>query len=114
MLHLFNSPELAALKPNDSFLYGGFNASLEPDVPNAAWAMAYGDEFAEKVDAERIAAAGFPIEKIGNAWLVRITENIQDVLDDFPRFSKRRAELKTLFPENFFLIKEEPVIGASE
>ncbi|MDR2637805.1 MAG: hypothetical protein LBB55_05645 [Zoogloeaceae bacterium] len=115
MLHIFSEPELEfKVAGSDSFQIGSFNAALKPDVPNAAWAMVYGDEFAEKVDAERIAAAGFPIEKIGNAWLVRVTENIQDVLDDFPRFSKRRAELKSLFPENFFLIKKEPVIGALE
>jgi hypothetical protein len=115
MLHIFTKPELEfKVNEYDSFQIGSFNAALKPDIPNAAWAMVYGDEFAEKVDVDRIVSAGFPIEKLGNAYLVRVTENIQDVLNDFPRFSKRRAELKSLFPENFFLIKEEPVIGASE
>jgi hypothetical protein len=110
MLHHFRNPELESdVEGFGSFRIGSFRATLKPEIPNAAWAMAYGDEFAEKVDAARIAAAGFPIEKLGNAYLVRVTEDIRDVAKDFAFFSKRRAELKRLFPENFFLIKEEPL-----
>ena len=79
-------------------------------MPNIGWAMFYGDEFAQEVDADRIAASGFPIEKLGNGYLVTVTNSIQDVVDDFPLFSKRRAELKSLFREGFFLIKHEPSI----
>ncbi|MET0611997.1 MAG: hypothetical protein ABWZ39_12105 [Pseudomonas caspiana] len=57
--------------------------------------MFYGDEFAEAVDIDKIGLAGFPIEKIGNGYLVRVTENVQDGLNNFPPiFFKRRAELK--------------------
>lgn len=103
MLHYFTEPELQPHMANDSFQIGSFNAALRPDVPNAGWAMFYGNEFAEKVDADRIANAGFPIEKIGDGYLVRVTEDIQDVVADFRMFAHRRAELKSLFPEGFFL-----------
>ncbi len=76
---------------------------MNPVVPDMGWAMVYGDEFAEEVDVERIAASGFPIEKLNNGYLVRVTENIQDVASDFSLFSPRRAELKSLFRADFFL-----------
>lgn len=112
-LHQFAGLELDTRHKNDSFQIGSFNAALKPDVPNIGWAMFYGDEFEEAVDADRIAAAGFPVEKINNGYLVRVTENIQDVLDNFPLFSRRRAELKTLFRKDFFLIQHEPLVLAS-
>lgn len=110
MLHLFSEPELGSHEKNNSFQIGSFNAALKPDVPNIGWAMFYGDEFAQEVDSDKIAASGFPIEKIGNGYLVRVTNSIQDVASDFSLFSKRRAELKSLFREYFFLIKDEPSI----
>lgn len=110
MLHRFGGFELDSKNKNNSFQIGSFNSALKPDVPNIGWAMFYGDEFAEEIDVDRIAASGFPIEKIGSGYLVRVTENIQDVVNDFPFFSKRRAELKALFQEGFFLIQGEPVL----
>ncbi len=103
MLHYFTKPELAPHQVNDSFQIGSFNAALNPNVPNAGWAMFYGNEFAEKVDADRIARAGFPIEKIGDGYLVRVTEEIQEIVRDFPLFAQRRTELKSLFAEGFFV-----------
>lgn len=110
MLHLFSEPELGPHEKNNSFQIGSFKSALNPDVPNMGWAMFYGDEFAEEVDFERIAAAGFPIEKLNKGYLVTVTENIQDVASNFSLFSKRRGELKRLFREDFFLIKTEPSI----
>ncbi|GFM84116.1 hypothetical protein PSCICN_48080 [Pseudomonas cichorii] len=102
-LHQFAGIELDPIRKNDSFQIGSFNAALRPDVPNIGWAMFYGDEFAEAVDVEKIAAAGFPIEKINNGYLVRVTEELQSVVSDFSFFFKRRADLKALFREGFFL-----------
>lgn len=108
-LHLFAGVELDPKRKNDSFQIGSFNAALKPDVPNIGWAMFYGEEFAKAVDVGRIAEAGFPIEEINGGYLVRVTECIQDVVSDFPFFSMRRAELKALFQEGFFLSQNEPV-----
>lgn len=108
MLHYFTESELLPHQVNGSFQIGSFNAALKPNVPNIGWAMFYGNEFAEKVDADRIASAGFPIGKMGDGYLVKVTENIREVRNNFPLFSRRRAELKKLFPEGFFLIQDEP------
>ena len=110
MLHLFSGPDLSYREQDNSFQIGSFNARLKPEIPNIGWAMFYGDEFAEEVDAERIAASGFPVEKLSNGYLVRVTKDLQDVVSDFPLFSKRRAELKSLFREDLFLIKSEAAI----
>jgi hypothetical protein len=110
MLHLFSKPELGPDTKNKSFQIGSFRAALNPVVPDMGWAMVYGDEFAEEVDVERIAASGFPIEKLNNGYLVRVTENIQDVASDFLLFSQRRAMLKSLFRKDFFLANSNPSI----
>ncbi len=104
MLHYFTEPELGPHERYKSFQVGSFKAALKPEVPNSGWAMFYGDEFAEKVDLDRIASAGFPIEKVGDGYLVRVTNDIQDIVADFQLFSLRRVELKSLFPEGFFLV----------
>ncbi len=93
------------------FRLGSFGAALKPEIPNIGWAMFYGDEFAKDVDYEAISATGFPIEKIGNGYLVQVTEDINDVVNDFAIFSKKRAELKSLFRDDLFMIKNEPVIS---
>jgi len=110
MLHLFTSPELKPAEKNGSFQIGSFNSALKPDVPNIGWGMYYGDDFAQEVNADRIAASGFPVERLGNGYLVRVTGNIQDVANDFSFFSRRRAELKSLFRDDLFLINHEPSI----
>ena len=106
MLHPFLPNELASLGRYDSFRVGSFNASLRPDIPEAAWAMFYGPDFCPRIDVERLLAAGFFVEQMGEGILVRVTECIEDVENDFPMFLRRRAELKCLFPVGFFLNKE--------
>ena len=109
MLHVFAGPELAPSAKYDSFQIGSFNALLKPEVPNIGWAMVYGDEFAQEVNVRRIVEAGFAIENIGNGYLVRVTDSINDVVADFWQFSRRRAELKKLFRAGFFLTEDEPL-----
>lgn len=122
MLHLFTQAELnaheAALDAHedefdvynayDSFRGGSFKASLKPEIPNVGWAMFFGDEFAQEVDAPAISSAGFPVEKMANGYLIRVTESIADVCNDYAAFSSRRAVLKSLFRANLFLMRDEP------
>lgn len=60
------------------------------------------------VDAARIRAAGFAVEELEDVIVVRVTDGLSDVVDDFERFSRRRAELKALFRPDLFWIREEP------
>lgn len=82
--------------------------SVVSGFTNLGWASFFGGEFSAEVDEAKIVAAGFPVRKIGDGYLVQITENISDVINDFALFSRRRAELKLLFRDALFMIKDEP------
>lgn len=111
MLHVFTDIERASLHTSagTSFSVGSFGGPAKPGLPNIGWAMAYGKERAAEVDIERIAAAGFPVREVDGTIIVQVTEKLSDVIDDFPTFSKRRAELKRLFRLGLFWIEDEPV-----
>lgn len=53
---------------------------------------------------------GYTVESIRNGKLFRVTGSIFDIVDDFPKFSHRRAELKSLFRPEMFLIADEPAL----
>lgn len=103
MLHFFSEPELGLHVRNNSFQIGSFNSALKPEIPDVGWAMFYGDEFASEVNVELIEASGFMIENFNGGNLVRVTNSIQDVVEDFSLFESRRSELKDLFRKGIFL-----------
>lgn len=111
MLHLFTDAERASLQSSagNSFAVGSFGGPAKPGLPNIGWAMAYGGDYAAEVDVARIENAGFPVREVGGAIVVRVTEKLSDVIDDFATFSRRRAELKRFFRPGLFWIEEEPV-----
>ncbi|GLK50143.1 hypothetical protein GCM10017620_31170 [Brevundimonas intermedia] len=110
MLHLFGEAEnpVAPTAAESRFQSGSFGGPLNPGIPNIGWAMAYGEGYAHEVDVDRIRAHGFPVEVRDGVVVIRVTEQLSDVADDFPRFSRRRAELKSLFRPDLFWIKDEP------
>lgn len=110
MLHLFGPAETSSdpTEADQRFHRSSFGGPLNPGLPNIGWAMAYGEGYAHEVDVERVRAHRFPIEVRDGVVIVRVTEQLSDVIDDFPRFSRRRAELKSLFRPDLFWIKDEP------
>jgi len=103
MLHYFTKNELGHGDEYRSFQVGSFRSALSPEVPNAGWMMFYGDDFSEKINFGHLEDAGFYVKNESGGYVVRITDEIQDVANDFPSFSRRREEMKKLFPEKFFL-----------
>jgi len=113
-LHAFTKAEVAV--PMKTQIENAFRSCRhwkaswsEPEaeaIIDLHWATFLGGPFAAAVDAERIAAAGFPIEKIGDGYLLRVSERLEEVRADFAGFRARRAALKALFPVGFFLIGE--------
>ena len=67
-------------------LYCEFRAgelnSLVTGLTNLGWASWFGGEFAKEVDEAAIADAGFPIQRIGDGYLIQVTEDIHDVIND--------------------------------
>lgn len=110
MLHLFTSPEIGRPSPWSSFEAGSFGAALNPDITNIAWAMYYGDEFADEGDRKKMRERGFSVDEQSNGYLVTVTKRLEDVKNDFDSFSRRRAELKTLYRPGRFRIEEEPML----
>jgi hypothetical protein len=110
MLHVFTEPELhwQDYEADSCFKTGSFGGPAKPGIPNMGWAMAYGAGYAAEVDAARIKAAGFAVDEHDGVTIVRVTDKLSDVVDDFERFSRRRAELKALFRPDLFWIKQEP------
>ncbi|WP_409524699.1 hypothetical protein [Nitrincola sp. MINF-07-Sa-05] len=91
------------------FRAGDLN-SLVSGFTNLGWASFFGGNFVEEVDEAVISAAGFPIQRVGGGYMVQVTDDISDVINDFPTFSERRAKLKSLFRDGLFLINDEPNI----
>jgi hypothetical protein len=108
MLHVFTDVERGALKGKDaelSFTVGSFGGPAKPGIPEMGWAMAYGLDYAGEADVARIADSGFKVTTIGDSQLVQVTDNLADVVDDYAFFSRRRAELKSMFRPDLFRIK---------
>lgn len=48
---------------------------------------------------QKIRDHGFSIDKLNDGYLIKVTENLQDMIDDFESFAKRRNILRSLFPK---------------
>jgi hypothetical protein len=125
MVHLF--PEQEQLYDTEStlgewdyfrqgwvdFQMGSFGAALDPTIPNIGWGMIFGGDYAAEVNVDEIRAQGFPVDPMGTGWFVRVTDKLADVIDDYPHFARRRAELRRCFREDLFLITTEPGLAPS-
>jgi hypothetical protein len=114
MLHIYTSTEREVVdfsREDDRFSLGVFGGPMMPQIPNIGWAMAFGPgdmNYLQDVDVPRIRAAGFAVDERDGFVVVRVTDKLSDVVDDFAHFSRRRAELKALFRPDLFSIKLEP------
>ncbi len=112
MLHLFTEVEKELLQSEGGawFGTGTFGGPAKLGLPNIGWAMAYGGHYADEVDVARIRAAGFLVEERDGVTIVRVTDKLSDVVDNFALFSKRRGELKALFRPGLFWMQDEPAL----
>lgn len=102
MLHLFTDPEQKKGIGTESFKLGSFGAAFNPVINEMAWAMYFGDEFAAEVDADNITDAGFLVTKFANGYLVKVSDDIDLINQDYQEFNTRRKRLKSLFREGLF------------
>jgi hypothetical protein len=80
-------------------------------IPNLTCLNFIRDDMVDPEIWPRIEAAGFPVERFLDGHLLQVTPGFDDLLTDFPNFSRRRAEHKTFFPPDLFLIKDEPPLS---
>lgn len=104
MLHLFTNPELQPQDQDGDFQIGFFGLTSESKIPDIAWAMFYGNELSGEVNSGCIAKAGFPIIKIGEGYLVQVSDDLSDIASDFPTFSRKRHILRSQFREGLFTV----------
>ena len=83
-------------------------------LANISWANYFGPDMVNVVPEEIVRSAGFPIRDLVDGKLVLVSEQIHDVVDRFPEFSRRRAELKGLFGIEMFRIASEPQVSLQE
>lgn len=86
----------------------GTRNSTVSGLTNLGFANYFGGALADEVDAERISSEGFYVKRISEGFLIKVSEDLFDVIDDYPYFSRRRALLKSLFRPGLFLIEHEP------
>lgn len=91
-----------------NFSIASFGGVRQVALSNIAWAMHYGPDLAHLLNEPALTATGVPVEPLNGGRLVRVTEGINDLADDFPAFSRRRAEMKRIFPPGPFVIADEP------
>ena len=112
VLHLLTEPEFwdaSPLLPGSSRYFGPLGGyTHERGIPNIAWATFLGRSYSKLVDAKLLTQSGYHVEEFLDGYLILMSNDISDVLIDFPTFSHRRAALKKLFPEDLFVIKNEP------
>lgn len=112
-LHLFASIDLTMYDEGimhwSSFSGGSFGGRMRPSIPNISWAMLYGDELPQCGDINVIESEGFKIESSARGPVIKITDNLRDVMHNYEYFSQRRAKMKSIFHIDVFDIKNEPI-----
>ena len=66
--------------------------------PGITWAMMFGAEFLDRVDARAIKDAGFGVRQVGTGYLVQVTDSLLDVLKRYDHFCERRETLLAFVP----------------
>ena len=93
------------------FRAGPLNSMVEGPT-NLGWATWFGPGLAHHVDAPALQAAGFPVDRIGEGWLVRLSERVGDVAGDHARFAGLRAQARALFAPDLFLLPPDAGTGS--
>ncbi|WP_343642562.1 hypothetical protein [Roseateles sp.] len=83
-------------------------------LANISWANYFGPDLKGEVRQPEIRDAKFLVEEIGDGVMLRVTDNLLDVADDFDEFSRRRNKLRTFFREGTFRVNREPRLINSE
>ena len=106
---VFGQEAINSMAAND-FVMGSPDAALTSrGIPNLTWATYFGKHYEQEVNSSLIASQGYDVEQIGEGQLVKVTENLFDVANNFEYFSSQRAALKKLFRPGLFMIENEPI-----
>jgi len=93
------------------FQAGPLNSKVE-GLTTLGWATWFSPGLAQHVDEPALRAAGFPVDRIGAGWLLRLSERVEDDARDYVRFASLRAQARALFREDLFLIPANAGTGS--
>jgi hypothetical protein len=82
--------------------------AMDGYLPNIGWATYFGKKFVDETNWQTLKGHGFHVEKLGDGYLVLLSEDIADCLGKFSMISHRRAELKRHFRASLFERRYEP------
>lgn len=88
-----------------------FHAMEERGLANISWANYFGPNKSSVIPEAAIKSGGFAVKNVGDGKLIRVTDDIFGVIDDFAAFSNRRVKLKAMFLPGTFRIDAEPRVG---
>ena len=111
VVHCFNGFELGKYgfgSPEDMF-QSGFVGSEKNKVVDLGWSTYLGSELMKSsgADFSKIRESGFDAEKINDGVLITLSESIENIYDDFYKFSSNRRLLKQFFSEGFFQLHRD-------
>ena len=76
-------------------------------LTSLGFANYFGPELANEVNPEVIVSEGFSVEQIAGGYLVLVSDDLFDVVDNYSEFNERRAHLKSLFREGLFMLSDK-------
>src|SRR5262249_22247903 len=107
--HLVGPHELSEKTPGYSPFHTGLPPSvLNKQLSNIAWATFFGELYSKEADFPALRDIGYLVEEFSGGYLILMSNNMRDVLEDFSSFSRKRVALKKHFRTNLFRITEEP------
>jgi hypothetical protein len=130
ILHLFTEAEIQGfsnviselssedekdnLSRNLNFFRSGlFMSPTSNSIPNLGWANFFAETKADNIQFGLIQDQGFDVEATHDGNIVYVCPDLKTVDGNFPEFCRKRDVLKSLFPEGYFLIKQEPALVPS-
>ena len=84
-------------------MLGSFGGPAQPGIPNAGWAMAFGQKYTD-IDILGLRNAGINVHESGQSKIFQITDELSDLIDRYDYFEKARTKFKSHFQENTFLL----------
>lgn len=85
------------------FFQGAFDKPVSRDgFANLAWLNYFSTPYIDKINSEELEKAGFEIEAFHNGVMLKISPNMEDVVNDMEGFIDLRKKAKEFFPDKFF------------
>ncbi|MEP0391755.1 MAG: hypothetical protein ABJ205_15490 [Erythrobacter sp.] len=93
------------------FRAGLFESPLNGAIPNLGWATFISDEKLQNISFHDCGQLEGRVEKVRHGKIFCVSHEISSTIDDFSTFSRQRHALKSCFPADFFMIKDEPILS---